>query len=110
MYQEDTELLFPPRLISSLRDLRGELWRDLVDRVASQEKNAVERLAFILLMTRLDGCATCQADSYRAMRGCAQCAVQSIRRYRGDEQDLIRDFYEAKQDVERYLNGKVRIG
>ena len=33
--QAKAELLFPAHLISSLRDLRGEEWRALVDRVAT---------------------------------------------------------------------------
>ena len=30
-----TELLFPPHLIPDLKDLRGEVWRELVEHVAA---------------------------------------------------------------------------
>jgi hypothetical protein len=33
MYNEDTELIFPNRVIPALRDLRGATWRKLVDKV-----------------------------------------------------------------------------
>ncbi len=104
MGHEDTELLFPPRLIPVLRDLRGDAWRELVDKIFQQEKNSLDRLAFVLMMSRLDGCSTCQADSFRAMRGCTQCAMQTIRRYRGSDQDLLDEFSKAKDDVYRYMN------
>ncbi len=103
MYNEDTEMLFPPRVIPTLLDLRGDLWRDLVSRANSPEPNALDRLAFVLLMIRLGGCSNCQSDSFRAMRGCTQCAQQTVRRYRGTEQDLLIGLDDARNDVERYL-------
>ena len=103
MYNEDTEMLFPPRVIPTLRQLRGDLWRDLVNRVISLDATALDRVAFVLLMIRLGGCSSCQSDSFRAMRGCTQCAQQTVRRYRGSEQDLLKGFNEARNDVEKYL-------
>jgi len=103
MYNEDTEMLFPPRVIPTLRQLRGNLWRDLVNRVISLDATALDRVAFVLLMIRLGGCSSCQSDSFRAMRGCTQCAQQTVRRYRGSEQDLLKGFNEARNDVEKYL-------
>jgi len=103
MYHEDTEMLFPARVIPALLDLRGDLWRELVLRVNASEPEAIDRLAFVLLMIRLGGCSSCQSDSFRAMRGCTQCAQQTVRRYRGSEQDLIKGFNDARNDVEKYL-------
>ncbi|MBI3760998.1 MAG: hypothetical protein HY260_03935 [Chloroflexi bacterium] len=102
MYQSDTEMLFPPRVIPSLRDLRGKVWHDLVERVVEEEEGSAENLAFCLLMIRLDGCLTCHADSYRAMRGCTSCAQLAIMRYKGNDSDLLHQFKQAKVDVERY--------
>lgn len=99
MYNADTELLFPSRVIETLRSLRGDTWRDLVDRVNSLEPDNVDHLAFVLMMIRLGGCVSCNADSFRAMRGCTQCARQTIRRFRGTDQDLVDLFTEARQDV-----------
>ncbi len=103
MYNEDTEMLFPPRVIPLLRELRGDLWRGLIDRVSAQEPTEADRMAFVLLMIRLGGCTTCQSDSFRAMRGCSQCAQQTVRRYRGSEQDLLKSFNDARDEVDKYL-------
>lgn len=103
MYNPDTELLFPPRVIPTLRNLRGELWRNLVDRVIELEPTDVDRMAFVLLMIRLGSCITCHADSFRALRGCTQCANQTIRRFRGSDQELMDLFMDARKEIEGYL-------
>lgn len=103
MYNADTELLFPSRVISSLRNLRGDAWRDLVDRVDALPQDSVDHLAFVYMMVRLGGCVSCNADSFRAMRGCTQCARQTIRRYRGSDQELIAQYQQARQEVETQL-------
>ena len=36
MYQSDTEMLFPSRVIPTLKNLRGAAWRNLVEKVAQQ--------------------------------------------------------------------------
>ncbi len=109
MYNSDTELLFPSRVIPALRGLRGTEWRDLVDRVNELDPESADHLAFVLMMIRLGGCVSCNADSFRAMRGCTQCARQTIRRYRGTDADLIEQFNEARQDVEKYLQRRGNI-
>ena len=106
MYNEDTDVLFPPRIIPQLRTLRGDQWQELVSRISLLEGTALERLAFVLLMVRLGGCASCQANSFRAMRGCTQCAMQTIRRFRGSDEDLLTHFNELKEEVSRYLRKK----
>jgi len=103
MYNADTELLFPSRVISSLRSLRGEAWRDLVDRVNELPQDSLDHLAFVYMMVRLGGCISCNADSFRAMRGCTQCARQTIRRFRGTDQELIAQYQQARQEVEAQL-------
>jgi hypothetical protein len=109
MYNEDTEVLFPPRVIPHLRSLRGDPWQALVDQVSTLDGTSVDRLAFVLLMVRLGGCTSCQSDSFRAMRGCTQCAMQTIRRYRGSDEDLLKDYREAKEDVNRYLKKRGKV-
>jgi hypothetical protein len=104
VYNSDTELLFPPSVIELLRDLRGEPWRELVDQVIQLEPTALDRLSFVLMMARLSGCASCEADSFRALRGCTQCASQSVRRHRGSDQDLLALMEKARSDVRVFLN------
>ena len=103
MYNPDTDLLFPPRVIPQLRGLRGAAWNKVVDRAAEAGATDLERLAFVLLMVRLSGCVNCQSDSYRAMQGCTLCASQAIKRFRGSEDDLGRQLAEARQEIERFL-------
>ncbi len=106
MYNSDTELLFPMRVIPSLGSLRGEVWRQLVKQVADQKVGTTGQLAFVLMMVRLGGCVTCSADSFRAMRGCTQCAWQTVRRYRGSDEELLGQFEQARIEVEQYLSKK----
>jgi hypothetical protein len=101
------ELMFPPRVIPTLRDLRGPDWRRLVDRVAGLPEEHPESLAFTLMMIRLDGCLECETDSYRAMRGCAMCAMQTLRRYKGSDRDLLTRYNQALAEIVTYFGVEV---
>ena len=103
MYNNDTELLFPSRVIPELRDLRGAQWAALVDRVADLPHDDRDHLAFVLMMIRLGSCTSCNADSFRAMRGCTQCAIQTIRRSRGKDDELLAAFEKAGKEVDKFL-------
>lgn len=91
------------RVAPLLRDLRGPVWRSLVDRAWRAPEASLDQLAFTLLLVRLDGCLTCHTDSYRAMRGCTTCATQTVKRYRGSDEDLVLLFECAREDVAAYL-------
>lgn len=99
MYQNDAEMLFPPRVIPSLRNLRGQEWQQLVDQVLCSQDGSLEQQAFCLMMVRLDGCLTCHADSYRAMRGCTLCAQQTVARFKGSDQELLAAYERARADM-----------
>jgi hypothetical protein len=101
MYNPDTELLFPLRVIPHLRASRsGETWNNLVDRIVSPECSRIERMAFVLIVVRMGGCVSCTADSFRAMRGCTACAKQTVKRYRGNDADLMELFQQAQKEIE----------
>ena len=102
MYQSDAEIMYPNHVTPSLREMRSEAWRQLIDKVLASPESDDVTLAFSLMMIRLDGCLTCHADSYRAMRGCASCAQQTIRRYKGTDEQLIVAFEEARCDIARW--------
>ncbi len=102
MYAEN-ELLFPPYAVPKLRDARGEKWQELVDQVLALPEDDPEALAFSLMMIRLDGCMSCETDSYRAMRGCIPCALQTLRRFKGSDQELLDRYSQALADVRAYL-------
>jgi len=99
MYNEDTELIFPIRVASALRDLHGAGWRRLADRVAKAPPDSKEAISFVLAMARIDGCQTCNADSFRAMKGCTLCAQDAVRRYRGGEKALVKMVEKAAKDL-----------
>jgi hypothetical protein len=62
-----------------------------------------DRIAFVLMMVRIGGCASCQSDSFRAMRGCILCSSTTVKRYKGSDQTLIDLYNEAEKDVNRYM-------
>ncbi len=95
-----TELLFPPRLIPDLKDLRGEEWRELVEYVASLPETHPDTLAFCLMMIRLNACLNCVSGSYRFMRGCELCAQQTIARYQGTDEELDRAVRAGQEDLD----------
>jgi hypothetical protein len=104
VYQSDTEILFPIRVVPSLVELRGNNWRHLVSDVLGEPEASLNQLAFSLLLIRLSGCLTCHTDSYRAMRGCTVCATQVIKRFKGDDKELVSYFNRAKGDIQRYMS------
>jgi len=106
MHNPDTDLIFPPRGIHSLSNERGALWQELIGAVEKTGPNSPDQMAFILMMARLNNCATCNADSYRAIHGCTVCARQSLKRFHGSDEDLSRLFKTARTDVGLFLQKK----
>lgn len=104
MYNEDTELLFPLRVIPELYHLRDDAWDRLLDRVQSIEADPVEQKGFTLFMVRMGGCLTCNADSFRAMRGCTQCAQRTVKRIREEGPELLELFEAHCTEIRTYLN------
>src|SRR3954454_4391678 len=102
LYQKDAEMIFPSRVIPALRNLRGKDWQSLVDQIIDQPEDAPEVLAFSLMMIRLTSCMSCHSDSYRAMRGCTNCASQTVARFKGSDEDLIKQWQVARDDIMAY--------
>jgi hypothetical protein len=102
MYTQN-ELLYPHYVTPRLRHLRGPEWQALVERVTALPESDEEVLAFCLMMIRLNGCVTCETDSYRAMRGCMDCTLQTLRRYKGPDHTLVRMFQQARSDLQNRL-------
>lgn len=109
MYNEDTEMLFPLRVLPHLRDLRSPLWQNLVSQVEQPTTSLTDQVAFTLLMARLNNCMTCSADSFRGMRGCTQCARTTIRRYRGQDQELLDLFEQCRREVKAFLSEHIKV-
>lgn len=95
-------LFFPQRAIAALRHERGQEWQALVLRVQALPPGHEDVLAFMWMMVRLNGCAACETDSFRALRGCATCAVQTLRRFKGSDADLLAAYDQALADLRRF--------
>lgn len=99
----DSEILFPPRCIEQLGDLRGPTWQHLIQRIAQLPHNHAEVLAFGLMMIRLGSCLTCDLDSYRASLGCCTCARRTVSGYKEDDDSLLELYQESLDEVEAYI-------
>ena len=102
------ELLFPAHLIHSLRDLRGDEWCALVDRVAALPETHADSLAFVLMMIELDGCLKCNSNNYKFLRGCYLCATQTVQSFKGSDQELFDMYRRAQDELNLYLQQGVR--
>jgi hypothetical protein len=106
MYNSDTELLFPLRVVPTLGGVRGAEWQALLDRVSAPNAALADQVGFVLLMVRMDGCVGCNADSFRAMKGCTQCARQNIKRHRASDKELVEMFEQTRKEAEIFLGKK----
>ena len=107
MYHNDTEIIYPMRVTPQLRDLRGELWRNLIDRVLASTEESIDHLAFSLLIIRMCNCIDCHTNSYRALRGCTICAKHAVMRSRENDSSLVQWYDRAFQDVNEFIqNGR----
>ena len=104
MQGNSIDLLFPSSAVEGLQNLRDESWEKLIKSIINLDPIDLNRIAFVLLMVRISGCATCQSDSFRAMRGCDTCSSTTIKRYKGSHQSLIDLYTEAQEDVIKYMN------
>ena len=100
----DSEILFPPRCIQQLHDLRGPKWQHLIERVVYLPHNHEEVLAFGSMMIKLGSCLTCDLDSYRASLGCCTCARRTISGFKGDDTSLIELYEKALSDVRAFIS------
>jgi hypothetical protein len=99
----DSEILFPPRCIQQLRDLRGPKWQKLIAQISVLPNNHEKILAFGLMMVKLGSCLTCDLDSYRASLGCCTCARRTISGFKGDDTSLLEIYDKAVDEVHSYI-------
>lgn len=106
----NNELMFPHRVIPEIKTARGAQWQALIERVERLPETSDETLALMLTMIRIDGCMTCETDSFRAMRGCAACALQTLRRFKGDDAELIEQYEQALIEVRQFARTHAYMG
>ena len=97
----DNELLFPHYAIAALKHCRGQELQSLVERILPLDQCHEEKLAFMLMMIRLNGCMACETDSYRAMRGCSTCAMQVVSRIKEDDATLVQEFFQICEELQQ---------
>lgn len=102
MYPQ-SEILFPRRCVSALKELEGARWRALVERVSALPDDHKDSLAFSLMMIRLCKCLRCDLGSYTASLGCCTCAQRAVRGFKGSDAGLLWLFERAKREVLEYL-------
>jgi hypothetical protein len=102
MYPE-SEILFPPRCIPQLRNLRGPEWAKLIDHIAALPDGHEDVLAFSLLMIELASCLTCDLDSYRASLGCCTCARRTVSGFKGSDREIIKQFEDVRDEVRKFV-------
>jgi hypothetical protein len=103
MYNPETDLLFPPRVIPALCDLRGAAWQGLVTRALAAGPDSLEQMAVVMMMAHLNSCTTCNADSFRAMTGCTTCTKQSLKRFHESDEALLALYQTAQAEVDQYI-------
>ena len=103
MNNPDTDLLFPPRVLPALQELRGESWKNLVADALAAGPDSLEQMTFVLMMARLNNCITCNSDSFRAMSGCTTCAKLTLKRFHDTDESLVAAYRSAKTEVGQYL-------
>ena len=106
MYNNDTELLFPTRVLKDLSGIRGEEFNDLLDQVKDLPQKDPDHLAIVLMMTKLNGCQSCNSDSFRAMRGCTQCSILNVRRFRGTEKQFVGLYTKARKEITKVAKAR----
>ncbi len=97
------EILFPFPVTPRLRNLRGEKWAELVDRISQLSETDPDALAFILMMIRINNCLKCYSGSYKFMRGCEACSMQGVMQFKGEDEDLIAFYERTRQELLDYL-------
>lgn len=100
--QSHTEFLFAHWAVRALKDVRGERWRELIERITPLPSTHPDALAFALMMVRLNGCVTCDARRFRERGGCAQCSRFTLTTLvKESEAGLLARFRAAHKELER---------
>ena len=97
------ELFFPFSIVPSLKAVYGNEWYTLVKQIEQLPENHPEALAFILMMSKINGCVTCETDSFRAMKGCLACSLQTLRRMKDDPEKVMMLLDESRVEVKAFL-------
>ncbi len=100
------EILFPHKSVSALTGLREPKWRELAKRIATLPEDHPDSLAFCMMMIRQCDCLDCNPDRYKALMGCTACAKRTVIGYKGPDENLLRAYRQARNEILKYLEGE----
>lgn len=103
-----TEVIFPARLIPTLKTERGKEWQDLIETISAEDADFIDTVAIVSLIARLCSCQSCSFDSFRAMRGCLLCAQLAIRRVKVNDSELIAQFRQSRCEMDKFIQKQYR--
>jgi len=106
MFNSDTELLFPLRVLPDIKGIRSETWAKMVDQASGKKSHGIDQFGMELLLVKLAGCVNCDSDSFRAMKGCEFCMRQALRRFKGSDAELQRMYEQSKKEIGKYCKDK----
>jgi hypothetical protein len=99
----EQKLLFPLEILPELLNERSAAWQRFLAEFLANGESLVPKTAMIVLLSRMIGCAGCEADSFRALRGCLPCAKQALKRNRENDTAIIALYRVTENEIKRYI-------
>jgi len=78
----------------------------LIEKTIEKNVDVANKISMTLLIAKVSGCITCNADSYRANRGCKLCSQQAIKRYKNSDIELENMYKRMYIKTRKYLEKK----
>ncbi|MFZ4827619.1 MAG: hypothetical protein ACOYLB_09685 [Phototrophicaceae bacterium] len=97
------ELFFPFSIIPNLKNAYTDEWQTLIKKLEQLPEDHPDVLAFILMMSKINGCVSCETDSFRAMKGCLACSMQTLRRMKDEPEQVMLLFEESRVEISTFL-------
>ena len=102
----DTEILFPIRLLPELKNMRSEVWSELIAQLEEMNTSRLEVIAFSGMMVKLNNCLTCHVDTFRAMKGCLTCSRDTVRRCKMNDQELLSLYEQTLAELSLFVRNE----
>jgi hypothetical protein len=103
------ELFFPFSIISHLKTAYDDEWYRLVKTLEQLPESHPDVLAFILMMSKINGCVTCDTDRFRALKGCLACSFQTLRRMKDGREKIMLLLEESRTEIATFMEQNPRF-
>jgi hypothetical protein len=104
----NNEWMFPVSATPLIREARGDEWRELTEYVESLDEEHEDSLAFTLMMVKICGCLSCQPGGYKLSLGCSTCAFRASANLKGSDNQVLRRYQAAREEVRTFLSERER--